>query len=498
MYKIITIVQKDRVLQWILLAGLLIQLFTAITAHGFFHPDQHFQIIEFSSLQLHKLTYATHIWEYDSKIRPSLQVYIFSGYRLLCSSIGILDPFNQLTILRIIQAIGMLLAFNCISIWYFARGEKRVLYLVLVLLNFSWFLPYSRTMFSSEITSSLLFFTSFFYFHRKAINQTINTKTLVLTGLLFAFSFFLRFQVAFAIAGFGCWLLLEKKYTWIVYTAAGFSIGVLFNMAMDYGFYNQLVFTPYLYFKVNILEGKAASFGEQGFTYCLNALLLFLTVPPLSTVLLFYYGKITFQQFKNPLVLTVFFLIGGHFLIGHKEERFMFSAINMLPFIIGFGLPKILYFYDIHKTGRRFLKPVIIFSALLNTFLLITLIFTPYSQTINFAYSLNQQFKNKPTDIYCLSRTALETESNLPLIFYQNSSIRYVKINGNDSLRYIQPAPVWLAATYNQIKTDKKMIDSLGYKPVAFSSQWLWNLNTFLDEKKANTINDIWVLYKKQ
>ena len=177
----------------------------------------------------------------------------------------------------------------------------------------------------------------------------------------------------------------------------------------------------------------------------------------------------------------------------------MFTAINILPFVIGFGLPGILNFYDINKTGRRFLKPVIIFSALLNLFLLITIIFTPYCQTVNFAHSLNQQFKKQPTYIYCLSRTALETESNLPLIYYRNSSsIHYVKINGNDSLRYIQPAPIWLAATYNQIKTDKKMIDSLGYKPVAFSSQWLWNLNTFLDEKKANTINDIWVLYKKQ
>ena len=161
-------------------------------------------------------------------------------------------------------------------------------------------------------------------------------------------------------------------------------------------------------------------------------------MPPLNAVLLFYYGKIRFQQVRNTLVLTVFFLIAGHFLIGHKEDRFMFTAINILPFIIEFGLRGILHFYDTHKTGRRFLKPVIIFSALLNTFLIITLIFTPYCQTVNFANSLNQQFKNEPTDIYCLSRTALETESNLPLHFYRNgSSIHYLEINGNDSLRHM-------------------------------------------------------------
>ena len=163
----------------------------------------------------------------------------------------------------------------------------------------------------------------------------------------------------------------------------------------------------------------------------------------------------------------------------------MFTAINILPFIIGFGLPGILNFYNTNITGLRILKPVIIFSVLLNTFLLITILFTPYCQTVNFVHTLNQQFKNQPTDIYCLSRTALETESNLPLLFYRNgSSIHYLEINGNDSLRHMQPAPVWLAATCNQIKADTQMIDSLGCKPVAFSSQWLWNLNGFLDEKK--------------
>ena len=161
-------------------------------------------------------------------------------------------------------------------------------------------------------------------------------------------------------------------------------------------------------------------------------------MPPLNAVLLFYYGKIRFQQVRNTLVLTAFFLIAGHFLIGHKEERFVFTAINILPFIIGFGLPAILNFYNINITGQRILKPVIIFSVLLNTFLLITIIFTPYYQTVSFAHTLNQQFKNQHTDIYCLCRTALETESNLPLHFYRNgSSIHYLEINGNDSLRHM-------------------------------------------------------------
>ncbi len=483
----------------ILALGFIIQLATALTAHGFFHPDQHFQIIEFSSLQLHKESYAPQIWEYSSKIRPSLQVYIFSGYAMLCNSIGLTDPFNQLTLLRTGQSIIFWLVLNGMAFWYFGKADKKALYIVLALLNFSWFLPYSRTMFSGEITSSLLFFSTFFYFHRKIINNTADTKSLLITGFLFALSFFLRFQLAFALIGFGCWLLLEKKFKWIPYLALGFVAGLLMNIALDKGFYNELVFTPYLYFKVNILEGKAASFGEEGVLYYPLVLLMFVTVPPLSAVLLFYYGKISLQQFRNPLAPTVLLLIAGHFLIGHKEERFMFPAINILPIIIGFGLPGIIGFYRRNKTWRRIFRPVIILSILLNTFLVITIIFTPYCQTVNFANTLNKQFKNVATNIYCLSRTPLETESHLQLIFYSNNtSIRYIKINGNDSLRQYKLAPEWLATTYNQMKDDKKIIDSLGYEQVAFSSHLLWNINTFLDSKQINTINDIWVLYRKK
>ena len=177
----------------------------------------------------------------------------------------------------------------------------------------------------------------------------------------------------------------------------------------------------------------------------------------------------------------------------------MFPAINMLPIIIGFGLPSMIGLYYSNKIWRRMLFPILVLSCLLNTFLVITIIFTPYSQTVNFANTLNHLFKDNPVNIHCVSRTPLETESHLPLVFYSNtSSIHYTKINSNHSLRQYTPAPEWLATTYNQMKDDKKMIDSLGYQPVAYSSHLLWNINRLLDSKKINTINDIWVLYKRK
>ena len=62
-------------------------------------------------------------------------------------------------------------------------------------------------------------------------------------------------------------------------------------------------------------------------------------------------------------------------------------------------------------------------------------------------------------------------------------------INDND---------IYFAVTYNDLKDGGTILDSMGYKPVIYSSKLLWNINEFLHSKKINTINDIWVLYRKE
>src|SRR5436190_16012486 len=92
------LIQKDRKLQMILAGGLIIQLVTCITATGFYHPDQHFSIIEFSSWQLGKESGVSYVWEFTHFVRPSLQIYLFSGYYKFCNFLNINDPYTQLTL----------------------------------------------------------------------------------------------------------------------------------------------------------------------------------------------------------------------------------------------------------------------------------------------------------------------------------------------------------------------------------------------------------------
>jgi phosphatidylinositol glycan class B len=491
-------IKQSKKLQLILFSGLIIQLIFCFTSVGYFHPDQHFQIIEFSSFQLKEANATKDIWELSSNIRPTLQVYLFSAFKLFCFAISIENPFYQLTILRFLQGVTFFIAFNMIAFYVCNTKPERTLIITILLLNFSWFLPYSRTLFSSEMVSALVFFPALAFFHHCYLSNKTHLYNSVFTGFLLAASFFLRFQIAFAITGFAIWILVfEKQFKISIYLLIGFVIGTATNIFLDYNFYHKLAFTPYLYFKVNILDGVAASFGEKNFVFYIGVLSAIVGAPLISIFLLYNYVKTCIQQFNHPLILSTLIFILGHFIIGHKEDRFMFTIICMIPMLLALNDNA----YDFLSTSYKWKKiiiPILVFSTGLNFILLILFIFNPYSQTIHFEDILSSKISSEQTKVYCYQRTPLETESHLPLVYYRKGfkNIEFITIHNIDSVMHLLSKPLLLASTFNDIKDKFGMIESLGYKPQHYSSLMLWNLNMFLRRKNVNTINDIWILYK--
>src|SRR5258708_2354188 len=500
-----TIIQKDRKLQALLFIALLVQVIICITAIGVYHPDQHFQLIEFSSFQLKHESAAKSVWELDAQIRPTLVVWLFSAYYIVCEFFTIHDPFVQLAILRILLGLVLFAFFNLVTIYYLRNEKPRILYWSLLILNFSWLFSYTRYLLSSEMVSSLLVFGGVFLYDLKR-NERGNTGIFypLITGFLFCLSFYFRFQMGLAILGFMVWMFLfERKLKNIFLLGLAFLAGMAINTWLDHGFYHEWVFTPYKYYEVNIIQGKAASMGTASFLVYIGLLVVVVTAPPLSILLLYYGIKASFKKYSQPLSITVFFFIVGHCLISHKEERFLFPILNILPVLIGWGLSDFANYYEhCKKWIAQLIKGTLIFSGGINIIVLCLLFFTPYSQMIHFSSVLKNRFKG-PVTIYCVPRTPFETESGLPLVFYRKAvpNLHFKKISTNDSVQYINTdmtGDTYLATTYNQILDNLPMIDSLGYKPVAYSSAMLWDINKFLHSKGINTINDIWVLYKKK
>lgn len=495
------IIREDPKLQLLLLSAVIVQILTCITAIGSYHPDQHFQIIEFSSLQLKNQSAAPQVWELAAHIRPTLQVYIFSAYYLTCQFFRITDPYAQLTIVRIFMGLALLTLFNAICIYYLKAFPRKVLYIVLLILNFSWLLPYTRTLFSSEMLSSFFFFGAVFLYDVKKSNARGIILPL-LTGFLFSLSFYTRFQIGFAIAGFVVWMLWSEKKNMLP-LAAGFLIGVLLNTSLDYWFYHKWVITPYNYYTENITNGKAAEFGTTSFLIYIGLLVAVVTTPPLSVILLYSGFKASLKMLRSPFVLPIFIFIIGHCMVGHKEERFFFPVLNILPLFIGWGLPGLVQYYRASKKWVVYLiNGGLAFSVCLNVFLLVALIFTPYSQAIYFSYLLKKKFEASPAaTIYCIRQSPFETPSGLQLEFYRKAikNIELKKINTIDSLQLLKGNDIYVSATYDHTTDEEKsLLDRLGYKPVAYASKFLWNINRFLHSRNINTINDIWVLYKKE
>ena len=65
-------------------------------------------------------------------------------------------------------------------------------------------------------------------------------------------------------------------------------------------------------------------------------------------------------------------------------------------------------------------------------------------------------------------------------------------------MRYFSDKATYFATSYNDLKNNKQLPDSLGYERQFCSSNILWGVNTMLQKMGINTINDVWVLYKKK
>ncbi len=496
------LIRDDRRLQVLLVASLLIQVIICLTAVGIYHPDQHFQLIEFSSWQLHDPSAAGQVWEFGMQIRPTFQVYCFSAYTVICSSMGMHDPYTQLLVLRLLFGLLLFALFNWMCLYYFQR-DRRVLFFVLLILNFTWILPYTRTLFSSEMLSSFLFFGMIFVFSLADRRGAKGWWWAALTGFVFSLAFYARFQTAFGMAGFVIWMLIVPTERRLVLPMAiGFAFGAAGNTVLDAAFYHHWVFTPWLYYKANIIDGVAAKMGTSSFVVYIGVLAAVVVAPPLSLALLYTgFKEAVTKRLRDPFTLATLLFIIGHCCVAHKEERFLFPILNVLPIIVGWGLPPLITWWWNQKKGkRRLFNGIAGFSIALNLLLLSILLFTPYSQPIHFTSQLKSRFDSKPVTIYTVQRTPFETEHHLPFVFYRQGtpSLNFNRLGPGDSVRLLPANATYLTATFDQIKDHQRFLDSLGYQRIMYSSRLLWGINEFLDAHGANTINDIWVLYRKK
>jgi GPI mannosyltransferase 3 len=291
---------------------------------GYFHPDEHYQLIEFAGLKTGFNFPEDLAWEYHAAIRPALQPYICVGIFRILAFVRVTDPYICAFVLRWITAV---IAIVVIS--RFVRVVDTPYRVALLLLSFFlWFMPYLNTRFSSEIWSGLAMLL--------AVALVMGErKHYFWCGVLMGFAFECRFQTAFMCVGLVAWLFFVrrtgvKELLWIM---GGLLIMVGVGWLVDLLFYGFPVLTFIRYYQTNIMQGVAAEFGTAPWytyvLYILNDAQSLIGVCLLAALL-----TVSIMRPGEMIVWIILPFLGAHLLIGHKEGRFLFPLAYYAPFLL--------------------------------------------------------------------------------------------------------------------------------------------------------------------
>ena len=402
---------------------------TALFSVGHHQSDEHYQVLEFAQYKLGHISADELPWEFNEKIRPSLQPWITVMLVKGLNAIGITDPFRLTTFLRLLSGILMWLIiknFNkLLNDTYFPDSRWALIFSGCAF--FLWYVPYISVRFSSENYSTICFLLGLYFL----IKNKHRFWYLVLIGTCFGFSILFRYQLGVAIVGVFAWLLfVEKKRIQEIMAIAGAMVLVLiFGTYLDYLFYGEFVIAPLNYLNVNLIEGKAAEFGVKSFWYYLLVFLL-VVAPPLSLILpLFFFLGI--KKLKhNVIIWSIVPFVLIHFLIGHKEFRFLYPMSYLFIFITVYGSSLFLKGRNIKNYQRTLIK----IAVVLNMIFLVLMIFRPAKGTVLFYKYLYENREAGNNMVLTTKKDFYNLMGDLKTTFYTPKDMRSYTVESSDDL----------------------------------------------------------------
>jgi phosphatidylinositol glycan class B len=377
--------------------------------------------------------------------------------------------------------------------------------LLLVLSCFSWSLPYIRTQFNSETFGGLVYFSAILLY-RGFRSRPMAVWQAMLVGFVLSLAFFFRFQMGFAMIGLGIWFLFFDRPSFRILTgiAVGFLLGTALNVCLDSLYYGEFAFTPYNYWKTNIIDKRALRTAKSVWNY-VGILSVVLSAPPLSAVLLFFVGRGLYKKFSDPYCLSVIFFFLVHALVPHKEPRFMFPIFGILPVILGYGLRDYLSKLpaEIRKTDfSTLVRRTVVISAVVNVVLLTLMLFVPVAQHIAFSKKLNDYFdRDRAATVVFYQRTPYETPSVRNVATYylhsKKPNLTFVTIQDRseflETMRHHEEG-TYFVSTYDRLVKDK-LVDEMDCKPLLVASRPLVLVNRLLQKMNGPVLPEQWALY---
>jgi phosphatidylinositol glycan class B len=387
--------KNDPLLTFTTIAAI-VYLFMSYNSVGYYHPDEHYQILEFANYKLGKLDYEQLPWEYHYRIRSTFQPWIALAFIKVSNAIGVYNPYTITFLLRMLTALLSLCSiYRIVKVFSeYISPEFKILFLYLSW--FLWFLPFINVRFSSETLSAIFFLLAVSYVLRPG---KLGARSGYIVGLCCGLCFLCRFQSAFMIMGMLLWLIFVRKEAirnLILIMLLCLSI-VILGIIMDTVFYDAFTFSAWNYFRENILNDKASQFGIQPWNLYLSDIIRMLYFP--CGIIILVSLIMYFVKFPKSLVTwSLVPLILVHFLVPHKEVRFLFPIVNFLPLILIKGMFEPMFGNTLRP---KVVQILVMFIIIVNSVALtITLFSSPENGRIQITKYVYDHFKDEKLKIY--------------------------------------------------------------------------------------------------
>lgn len=369
----------------ILLSAIFVRLLAVVFAKGFGMHDDHFAIIEIAQDWVSN----SMNWFTDSHIKHINLFYVGFHYCLFYISdniLGITDPQIKMFWVRFLHA-----AYSLLIILFGYRltekiSNKENAKMVGILLALLWPLPFFSVRNLVEVVCIPPILAGFYYLVK---DDEETKKFIIISGMLFALAFTIRFQSAFFIAGIGLVLLSQKKWMNFIY----FSLGFLLTTIVTMGIVDFLIYgSPYktlLYYVFYNIEHQYDYSTQPWYNYIL--LILGLLIPPISLYLSFGF----FRTIKKYALLfwPTFVFVLFHSYFSNKQERFIIPAIPMIILLGIIGWNKYISESQFWKNKMVWIKSGWVFFWSVNSILLILFTFTygKKNRVESFSYLSNKE-----------------------------------------------------------------------------------------------------------
>lgn len=425
--------------RYFFLAALVLYVVSAWFSSGFYHGDEHYQLIEFALYKMGSVPVEGLAWEFEARVRPALQPFIAFLIIKLLPVCSIVDPYIQAFMLRLLTALMVLF-----SIRYFTRTCSYLVHprhhkAYLFLSYFLWFLPFVNVRFTSETWSGIMLLNAL----SVLLSQGLRGNRNYLAGMLLGLSFLFRYQNAFLAMGIFLWLLIikrEKVIDLLKLLAAGLGV-LLLGILMDYWLYGEFTLTAWNYFYVNLVEDVASGYGTEAWWNYFYSIFRFGFFPVGIPVVLAFLIMI----FKKPgsvftWTILPFFVI--HSIIAHKELRFMFPVINLVPIILLLAFQALKW--DIRKwraSGRMAMYTVAWMLVAINVIGAVTVSLKPADSGLTtITRYIRQHYGNEPIRLISYNHSNPYGPWGLMATFYMEKDMQDVRLESleelDDSLLY--------------------------------------------------------------